>query len=357
MNLKKRGNVWYLVGRLNGERKRISTGCRDRSKAEAQVPRILSEIAQEAESDTGGGLTLSKGFQKLSVAENRSMKTDYRGWLTRTKQIEEFLGPDTPLQDIDDDAITSLQHHLMTQTGKGGRLAAPATVNRKMAELKHLLMYAWKRWHVLKMVPHFEKLKVHGRKRRALTEREIDLLMENTRPKFRFLWRFLIETGLRTGEWLQLEWEDFDLDEGKLRLVPGRRVYRDGEEPKVLKIKTDSERSAWLSEPILEELRELRESGAERPLGAYSQQTVKTEWNRVRRKLGLERDDLFVPYSLRHTCATRLVSRGIPTSTVQKWMGHANIATTTIYLDQSDEDMKACVQAVSLGEPRTSAQA
>jgi site-specific recombinase XerD len=54
---------------------------------------------------------------------------------------------------------------------------------------------------------------------------------------------------------------------------------------------------------------------------------------------GLIRSNLAVlPHTMRHTCATLLLKKGIDIYTVSKHLGHADISTTSVYLD-NDEDL------------------
>ncbi|MFN2461870.1 MAG: tyrosine-type recombinase/integrase [Candidatus Velthaea sp.] len=50
--------------------------------------------------------------------------------------------------------------------------------------------------------------------------------------------------------------------------------------------------------------------------------------------------DRATTHSLRHSFATHLVDHGADISTVQKLLGHANISTTMVYLDQSIEHLR-----------------
>jgi Phage integrase family len=56
--------------------------------------------------------------------------------------------------------------------------------------------------------------------------------------------------------------------------------------------------------------------------------------------MGLAEDEHFVVHTLRHTCATRLVNdEGIDVFTVQKWMGHKDLATTRRYCHINDASL------------------
>ncbi len=47
--------------------------------------------------------------------------------------------------------------------------------------------------------------------------------------------------------------------------------------------------------------------------------------------MGLQNDREFVLHALRHTCASRLLNKGVDIVTIRDWLGHADIKTTMIY--------------------------
>ena len=71
-----------------------------------------------------------------------------------------------------------------------------------------------------------------------------------------------------------------------------------------------------------------------------------TPWDTIlRAHLGHSNDREFIPHMLRHTCASRLVSRGVPLPKVMQWMGHKCIQTTLRYshLVPNDLDEAAAI--------------
>ena len=63
--------------------------------------------------------------------------------------------------------------------------------------------------------------------------------------------------------------------------------------------------------------------------------------------MGLSADKEFVLHALRHTCASRMVNRGIDLYVVKDILGHASIATTQIY---AHLDPRKLAHAVSVLE-------
>lgn len=45
------------------------------------------------------------------------------------------------------------------------------------------------------------------------------------------------------------------------------------------------------------------------------------------------------PKGLRHGFAIACVGQGIPLTTIQKWLGHARLETTAIYLDATGDEV------------------
>jgi integrase len=70
-------------------------------------------------------------------------------------------------------------------------------------------------------------------------------------------------------------------------------------------------------------------------------------WDRAKFKMGLKDDPQFVPYALRHTCASRLVQRGINLRVVQEWMGHKTITVTMRYAHLTPTNLLEAVKVLN----------
>ena len=55
------------------------------------------------------------------------------------------------------------------------------------------------------------------------------------------------------------------------------------------------------------------------------------------------------PHMLRHSAATNWVRAGVDLDVVQALLGHASLASTTVYLHARDEDKRRAVEAVAAG--------
>ncbi|HLX51573.1 MAG TPA: site-specific integrase, partial [Streptosporangiaceae bacterium] len=55
------------------------------------------------------------------------------------------------------------------------------------------------------------------------------------------------------------------------------------------------------------------------------------------------------PHMFRHTAATNWVRAGTDLDVVRALLGHASLASTTVYLHARDEDKRRAVEAVAAG--------
>jgi site-specific recombinase XerD len=70
-------------------------------------------------------------------------------------------------------------------------------------------------------------------------------------------------------------------------------------------------------------------SGADRGK-ALSDAAIRIKFKRLQSKAGIQKR--FHPHALRHSYAVECTRRGIPTATIQRLLGHSDLATTAIYL-------------------------
>jgi site-specific recombinase XerD len=76
----------------------------------------------------------------------------------------------------------------------------------------------------------------------------------------------------------------------------------------------------------------------------WSGAAVRMEFRRVAAQAGVRRR--FAPHQLRHAHALELAREGVPLNIIQRQLGHANLGTTSIYLQGIDpEEIIAAVHA------------
>jgi hypothetical protein len=152
------------------------------------------------------------------------------------------------------------------------------------------------------------------------------------------LWR----GGLRVAEALSLGERDLDPRRGSL-------LVRNGKAGRRREIGMD----AW----GWEQLRPWLAARLELPVGPlfcvidgstrgrpWSSANVRVEFRRLAAQAGVRRR--FAPHQLRHAHAVELAREGVPLNVIQRQLGHANLGTTSIYLQGIDtEEIIATVHA------------
>ena len=73
------------------------------------------------------------------------------------------------------------------------------------------------------------------------------------------------------------------------------------------------------------------------PWAHMTEDKIRVEWKKVRQAMNFGSDWVF--YLTRHTCATRLLSKGINIKVVQNWMGHKDINMTLRYAKLVPNDL------------------
>ena len=69
---------------------------------------------------------------------------------------------------------------------------------------------------------------------------------------------------------------------------------------------------------------------------AWSAAAVRSELRRLASRAGVWRR--FAPHQLRHAHALELAREGVPLNIIQRQLGHANLGTTSIYLQGVDPE-------------------
>ncbi|MFL5836603.1 MAG: tyrosine-type recombinase/integrase [Solirubrobacteraceae bacterium] len=144
------------------------------------------------------------------------------------------------------------------------------------------------------------------------------------------LWR----AGLRIQEALALAEHDVDERRGSLLVRCGKGGRR-----------REIGMDAW----GFEQLRPWAEARTELPVGplfcvidgptrghAWAPAGVRVEFRRLAAAVGVRRR--FAPHQLRHAHALELAREGVPLNIIQRQLGHANLGTTSIYLQGIDTE-------------------
>lgn len=226
------------------------------------------------------------------------------------------------------------------------KLVKAITVRGELACLSAMFHEA-KRWGLIDKVPQFKKPRASKIEWIYLTEDECARFIEacTSEPLLINLVPFVLNTGLRTGEFLGLRWDDIDLKEEVMTI---RRSYVDGHTSTP---KSGKSRIMPLNQTALQSLIDQKPTSFMRGNLVFcnidgSQMTkehLRTPWARAIKRAQLRS---FTRHDLRHTFASHLVQRGVSLQVVKELLGHADIATTMIYAHLAPQNLKDGVAAL-----------
>lgn len=329
-----RGNKFRWEVMVNGKRE---VGYAD-TQAEAVRARDHAKKSMELGAyDSKDPTTLGGMVHLMLQTEWSPENCKSSDWFARNcRLIMTYFLPQTPLVEITAQRIMAYTLYLKEERGSSN-----GTINRKLAALSKLLRVAAEQGYI-KDKPVIRRQREPQGRIRFLTEHEEEEML-------RFFIRerapiplnaviLLIDTGIRCGELQKLIVDDINWTAGK----HGTITLRD--------TKNGTNRTVPLTPRAAQACHSLLHmSEDEIHLVPQEENWLRTPWVKMRKALGLEHDPEFVPHALRHTCASRLVQRGVPLFTVSKWLGHKSIATTKRYAHLRPEDLYDAVDVLEKG--------
>jgi integrase len=334
MAVYKRGGVWWFGFTFNGERIQQSTkqgskrvaeqmeaACRTRlAKGEVgivdrkPVP-VLKEFAPRFSEAIG-----------VRCAEKPRTVSFYREKLARLLEYQPLASG--RLDEIDEALIEGYIQERRKQV-------APATVNRQLATLRRLLRLAYE-WKVIGRVPRIRLLPGERNRDFVLSHDQEKLYLDMTTQPLHDVALLILDTGLRVGEALALEWRDIHHDPA-IGAKFGYPQVREGKSK-------NARRTVSLTARVSALLKKRATSSMSTYVfpGRTEQPFIGTSLNhqhqRARRLLRLPKD--FVIHSLRHTMLTRLGEAGVDAFTIMRIAGHSSITVSQRYVHPSSEAME-----------------
>lgn len=307
-----RGQKYYVDVTVAGRRRTRTCD----SLAEA----ITTQAALRSEPTSGPTKGVAPPGTPWTIEESQkaTIRTRWRGSKAEksatlnSERALEFFGKDTLLDDITPDWLDEYVEHLIRRGNNA------AGINRKLAALSTMFTTALDRGGC-RAKPKMPRQREGSGRIRWMTEAEeqkaAGLLIQWGEYDMLAVMRVLIDTGLRLSELWNLEARD----------VTGTKIS-------IWENKTSHPRSVPMTsrvQAIIKRRLETTEQGQK--LFPYSAEWIRARWLRLRAGMGMHEDPQFVPYMLRHTCASRLVQRGATIPVVQQWMGHKTIQMTMRY--------------------------
>jgi len=339
MAVYKRGETYWYEFQFNGARIQESaqTSNKDAARQIEAAHRVRLARGEAGIVERPPAPTLrefSTDFLKQIRMDCASKPRTIAFYQEKLKRLLTSKLADARLDAIDENAIEAYKRARTAAASRRKKPVSPASINRELATLRRALRMAhsWKR---ILSVPQIKLLRGERAREFVLAPTDEKRYLNAVPAGMRPLCTFLIDTGLRVGEALKLEWPQVNLQE-----KPGHVTVRAG-------IAKNSKRRTV---PLTSRARKTLEGIPGRAGlvfrtedgGPLYHTWLDQQHSEVRTKLGFPAD--FVLHSLRHTFGTRLGASGADVRTIMDLMGHSSLSVAQRYVHPSTENNRRGIE-------------
>jgi integrase len=312
---------------VDGRQHFEGTGEKNRKRAQQKLDVRRAEIVQ------GRFDLLKKHAPRLSEWSEKYLETiqhtnTRRRYACSRNNLISFFGEETQLIHISAARIEEFVRARRAEKIKG------ATINRDLQLASALLKQAERERYIARSPFNSRRFSQNESKERRkpyiLTWEEQEKLLAVAPPRIRILTVLGVETGMRTGEMLNLKWKDIDFIGNTLQVVKSKTTSGLRAVPLSGLCKSEllrwrsligPEQSEWVF-PSLENKRSKLQGG-------------RKAWASALKRAGL----LFRPiYYLRHTFSSRMTAAGVSPVTIALMLGHSTTQIVPRYAQVVDQN-------------------
>jgi len=239
-----------------------------------------------------------------------------------------------PLDQVDEALVDAFKEHRARHRSRRKRVLSPASVNRELATLRRLLRLAHRR-KIISSVPKIEMLDGEHEREFVLSPEQEKLYLGAAPTDLADVAALMLDTGLRVGETIKLEWPQVHLPE--YLKVLGRTSKNS--KPRAIPLTKRAAAVLYRRGPAKAGYVFHRGDGTPLYQTSLNQQHAK-----VRKVLKLPTD--FVPHSFRHSFGTRLGESGADAFTIMRLMGHSSVTVSQKYVHPSGETLQRAVRGL-----------
>ena len=329
MALFKRKSVWWMRFTFNGKQIRRSTETADKKLAERIYHKVLGEIAEGKWFDVDPGK--NRFFEEMIskyLKEHSPKKAPTS--CVRDKSLAAHL-----VKHFRGNTLSAITPKLIYQY-KVKRLAekaSPKTLNNELSLLGHAFNLAVREWEWVRENPVIKVSKEKGNNviERWLTFEEEKALLAVCPEWLEEIVVFALNTGMRQGEILNLQWPMVDLFRKTLTILEQKNKGKD---------------TLPLNQNVLAVLKKrAKVRHIQNNFVFYSQNGNKIDARNLIRafRSALEKAKIekFRFHDLRHTWATRLIQAGVDIYTVQRLGRWKNISMVMRYAHHYAESLRS----------------
>jgi integrase len=307
---------------------------------------VVKNLLKDREGDIVKGRSINLNFEKVTLEE---LSADYINYcqihkpkeLVRAKQVVQHLhsSPQFERDRLVVDITTDLVNQYIAQ--RQGKKAADATINRELAGLKRMLSLGVANVPAkVAIMPKIPMLKLNNA-RSGYFEQDEFLALRGALPDHVKTPATLgYYTGMRSGEILNLRWDQVDLKEGKLLLSSQQTKNK---RPRLFYL--DMELSKWLI--MAKEIRDRLYPYCPWVCSRDGQRlkSFRRSWKTALKRIGLE-GMLF--HDFRRTVVRDMVRAGVPENDAMRISGHRTRSVFDRYNIGNEEDLKVAAMKLSV---------
>jgi integrase len=273
-------------------------------------------------------------YIQVRCAEKPATVRFYAEKLTRVLEFEPMA--EARLDRIDEALIESYVQHR-------SKRMSPASINRELATLRRALRLA-QEWRLIDRVPRIRLLPGERIREFVLSRTQEAIYLQMAPQPLRDFALLALDTGLRQGEALALQWRDVQLEP-----VNGAKFG-------FLRVREGKSRNAKRGLPLTAKVRAMlaaRLAASKAPWvfpgdngKPFLGTSLDHQHKRVRDLLRLPAD--FVIHSLRHTALTRLGESGADAFTIMRIAGHSSVTVSQRYMHPTSETVERAFERLEL---------
>ena len=297
----------------------------------------------------------SEPFMKHVKVERKEKPRTITFYAEKLKPLVSAFGS-LPLDKINEKQIDQYKENRQSAKTRLKRVVSPATINRELATLRKMLRFAHER-AVIARVPRIRLLAGERPREFVLSPLQEPIYLAAVPDTLRDIAVLLIETGLRVGEALTLEWAQVRLVAPEGKKFPCLTV-------RAAHSKSGKSRTLPMSERAVEVLSRWRALRApkdgrdlvfHKPEGSPLASTLLNAQHR-RVVATLNKSESLQPkfprefclHSLRHTFGTRLGESGVEAFRIRDLMGHSSVVVSQRYVHPSSDSLEAAYELMVL---------
>ena len=350
--IRKRGKN-YQIDYFDPHGKRIRKSFKKKKDAEAELGKRVSLMAEGRYLDIKKEYTTTLDDLIDKYVENFSKQASYKtGKKYHIDHILNYFGKETLLANIRFIDLETYRNHLKDSLTVKKTIRKHASVNRAISCLRHIFAKGVE-WDMIEQNPFSRGksliLKENNKRLRFLTEDEIPKLLDACPRYLRNIVECALNTGMRRGEILSLNWSQIHngfiyLDKTKT-MEPRQVPVNDTLEALFKKIRKENGLKSNHVFLYDGQLVDAKTGKTRKPNATPKPVTeVKNSFGSALKKAGIV-DFRF--HDLRHTFASQLLMKGGTLKDVQEILGHKTMTMTLRYSHLTQEHKKKAVNLLN----------